>query len=221
MATSGLVVRRFTEVLGLPSPSSLNRTMQTLRDADLVPLGRGGRASQHGHYEVSDLANAIMGMAGAQPSDAAAAVKLLRPLTFARALPQIHPGPCLPGDFGNVLERLIKADPPPPVLPVAQGSLQFRFCLNQPWVEITYSFPNRPPQEMVTGGNTRLDLYLDPRRTYPRWHEINFRRLTDISGPVILAARDLLADTQRVLATSTADVPKDENRRFPWQGGGG
>ena len=159
MATTGLVVKQFAEVLGFPSPSPLNRMLQTLRNAGLAPMGRAGRTTQHGHYEISHLANLIMGLAGA-PSDAAEAVELLRPLTFSHAMPQIHTEAVLTGDFGTVLEQLIKADPPYPAIPVAHGGFEFMFCLNPRRIAITYRLPNRPPPGMVTGGNISHGLVL-------------------------------------------------------------
>jgi hypothetical protein len=219
MATSGQVIERLGEVLGLSSLSSLDRSLRPLREAELVPMGRAGRASSHGHYEAKHLANMIMGLAGAQPSDAAEAVKLLRPLKLTSASPSevalLPQGP--KRDFGAALEQLIQTDPEVGdlKLPVSRETLELTLCLDPSEVIISYIRPM--PYDDMHMEWYRSDNYY----TIFDAQQYNLQRITRIWGPVILTARDLLADTQRVLTATTADVPKDENRRIPWQGGGG
>src|ERR1700733_8725514 len=162
MASSGQVIERFTEALGRSSPSSVTRMLRSLSEAGLAPMGKAGRESPHGHYEAPHLANLVMALAGTQPSDAAEAVGLLRPLTYdGITFPQYHREPFLPGDFGTVLEQLIEADPEHG-MPLTWGVsnnrtvLEIRMCLNPLGADVDYNLPPEP------AANIRMDRYRNP-----------------------------------------------------------
>ncbi len=77
MAMSGRVIPEFASVSGY-LPSTIDRMVRDLRAAGLAPMGKHGRGQQHGQFQLDHLANLIMAFAGALPSDAAEAVKILR-----------------------------------------------------------------------------------------------------------------------------------------------
>jgi DNA-binding transcriptional ArsR family regulator len=84
MAASMQVIERMADASGV-LPSTLDRTLRPLREANLVPMGEKGRGKSRGQYEPHHLVNVILGLAGYQPSDAETAVRLLRRDTFAQS----------------------------------------------------------------------------------------------------------------------------------------
>ena len=109
MATSGQVIERFAEMSGF-RPATVDRMLRPLRDAGMVPMGDAGRGQRRGHYEPSHLANVILAFAGPQPSDAARAAQLLRPLRYIHSNP---PSPSLrpyrwEHDLGSIFDSVIR-----------------------------------------------------------------------------------------------------------------
>jgi hypothetical protein len=154
------VIERFAAVSGL-LPSTLDRMLRPLRDAGLVPKGAKGRGQRHGHFEPPHLANLIMALAGMQPSDAAEAVNLLRPLVPANSA--LASGAQV-SDLGSTIEFLIrelsKGDRSGSAQPFA-----LTFCLNPlqgtlsrvdgtgsllewRYIPAQEALPDMPPREM-------------------------------------------------------------------------
>jgi hypothetical protein len=114
MALSGSIIERFAEVSGV-MPSSIDRMLRPLRDAEMVARGEPGRTPKQGsdriprkgHYEPPHLTNVIFGFAGAQPSDAAEAVKVLRPLVFEASAPPTGASHFGTGDLGSLLDKIV------------------------------------------------------------------------------------------------------------------
>lgn len=86
MATSRTVASRFAQLSGYLS-STLDRMQRDLRAAGFIPMGEKGRGSLRGHYEAIHLANLIAAFWGAQPSDAAETVRLVRDMSFQDTSP--------------------------------------------------------------------------------------------------------------------------------------
>ncbi len=194
MATSGQVIDRFATVLGL-APSALDRVLRPLREGGLAPAGSPGRKSLQGHYEPVHLVNVVLGLAGAQLSEAAGAAAALRPLAWTGSAPSADfTGPLIQGDLGSVLENLITTEDQR--LVTALPRLEITLCLNP--VEAILDFPPIEPE-----GSHHSDFYQLPQAELDYGipeAPPNLRRTTTIRGPVLMAARDLWRDTREWLA---------------------
>lgn len=114
MALSGSVIERFAEASGALY-YTIDKVVRYLRAAGLVtsadpgrPRKQGsGRIPRKGHFESLHLTNVILAFAGPQPSDAADAVKVLRPLVFESSEPPTGASYFGTGDLGSLLDKII------------------------------------------------------------------------------------------------------------------
>ena len=81
MATALQVIGRLAALLGL-LPSTLERQLRAQRLAGQLPTGRPGGGRVSAHFEAQHFANVILGLAGAEPSDAPDAAVALRAMSL-------------------------------------------------------------------------------------------------------------------------------------------
>lgn len=179
MATSGQVIERFAEVSGF-LPSTLDRMLRPLREAGMAPMGGRGRGQKQGHYEPQHLANLILSFAGAQPSDAAEAVRLLRPLKCVRSEPDADVS-CW-GDFGSTIEGVINelALVGATSLPSAI-SMEITLCLNPLGARVAF---------VDQRGAIQADWY-GATHDYPP-AQLGVRRSTVVCSEILGVAAELL-----------------------------
>jgi hypothetical protein len=198
MATSGEVIERFAAVAGL-LPSTLERMLRPLRGAGLVPVGVKGRGQAHGHFEPPHLANLIMALAGMQPSDAAEAVSLVRPLVLEEATSAEG---SRPPDLGSTLEHLICEAATRGDSGLA-ADFTVTFCLNP-----AQGILNRPDGD----GELRQWRY-KPRQealpNMPRKHPPAVWRITTVGPEVLMLAGELWRDALRNRAAVLLYVDPD------------
>ena len=110
MASSGLVIEDFSAVSGL-KPSTWDRMLRPLREAEMVPMGERGRGQQGGQYERPHLGNALLACAALQPSESAEVARVMRGWRYGWTEPQDeYPDqrPVFEGEtLGDVLEGMI------------------------------------------------------------------------------------------------------------------
>jgi len=212
MATGTLVNERLPSVLGI-LPSTLERMLRALQVAGLLPKGRpGGGRKGAAHLDSLHLGYVMMGCAGWQPSEAPDAVRQLRALPHYRSFnaPADVGGP-LP-TFEDQLAHTIwgasaarRADTV--WFPDAEATLrswELQMSLDPLFAVI---------QVETSAGESRQIYSVDPS---PR---PGLRRQTIVSGDVLMAMGELLADTEKQLAlTATtfldpvrANVPSGSN----------
>ena len=162
-------------------PSTLERQLRAQRLAGQLPTGRpgGGRASAH--FEAKHLANVILGLAGAEPSDAPAAAEALRsiPLDGAANWSPDWPEP-LP-TFEDQIEYAISA--------MAEAYRQGDGIKIASYLGAEISLCLNPRQAAITFGPVGI-LY-----SIKAAPVVVLRRMTFLSGAPIVAAGELLADT--------------------------
>ena len=195
MATINNVKERLAAALGI-SVSVIERELRALREAGWTPAGRPGGGVGAAHYSKSHLSRVLMGFAGARHSDAPDAVEKLRCLPFRRvlnppttkeALPTFEDEPIEPAledQLGNWLRGLAARYKErmqwTPELVAKVKTFEMQLCVEQPHAIIKYG----PEQKTVY-------LYAaDPKPTPV------LRRYTVLTGDVLLAAAEMLADTE-------------------------
>jgi hypothetical protein len=178
-------------------------------------MGARGRKSLRGHYEPAHLANVILALAGAQPSDAADAVKATWRSSWTGSAPSPHfVRPLIEGDLAAVLETLITTEDARLIAAIPR--LKIILCLDP--VEVMLEFPSieagEPPRTDFFG-TQQAEIDYGADSTPP-----NLQRVTIIRGPVLLAARALWRDTPvdmwraamrraGILPGSLLDAPSD------------
>ncbi len=196
MATGTLVNERLPSVLGI-LPSTLERLLRALQVAGLLPKGQpGGGRKGAAHLKDLHLSYVMLGCAGLQPSEAPDAVRSLRsvPWRWTNNASQ-DVGAALP-TLEDMLAYWIDRVAQPyrqggqwfPGALVVLRSWQIQLCLAPLHAIITVQ---------TTAGETTHVYAADPTLAP------GLRRLTILSGDVLLAAGELLADTEKHLALTT------------------
>jgi hypothetical protein len=196
MATSGSVIERFAEVSGL-LPSTLDRVLRILRDAELAPMGDKGRGLKRGHYEPHHLCNVLLAFAGPQPSDAAEAVRLLRTLRYASSDGDVVDHLPEEGEpLAEFIEDMIYWLSDPATDETAKrinpSDIEFTFCLDPLFAQVLIIEQN--------GHGRNVRSYLPPQQPLPLSNApqrltSRVRRLTTIGLDTMLVAGDLWRDT--------------------------
>ncbi len=191
------------------STSNLERLIRALRVARLLPLGKPGGGKGAAHYGAIHLAYILVGHAGQLPSDAPEAVRALRSLRWMRhPLPEgvLEPLPTLEDMLADWIVRAGRARREGGAwLPESEAVLRswtMQLCLN-------------PIQAIITvrreDGKKHAIVYTnDPMAPHP-----GVRRLTVISGDVLLAVGELLADTEKQLATTPSLLDQAHAKASP------
>ena len=179
--------------------STVERLLRALREAGLLPFGKPGGGKGSAHYDAYHLAYILLGLAGLAPSDAPEAVLALRSLPFfgPPSMPEgvKPPLPTLEDQLADWIKGAGAARRHDATWfledKAVLQSWTMQLCLNPLHALITIQ-----PKE---GEDEIQILYAaDPEASVP-----GVRRLTVISGDVLLAVGELLADTEKQLATST------------------
>ena len=206
MATSGLVIDRFAEMLGM-LPSSVDRMLRPLRDAGMAPMGAAGRKSQRGHFEPYHLANLMLACAGNQPSDAADAVRALRPLVFHKSTGTNagFSAPLPSCDLGSAIERIIEGTEG---IGPADG-VDLAATPQRGWT-VWICFDPLSAWIGFDGMHRRIDYYR-PNQSSPASGKDaprNMQKITTLFGAVMLTARELWQDTlaQRGAIRTAANI---------------
>lgn len=191
MATGTLVIERLPSVLGI-LPSTLERLLRALQVALLLPIGRpGGGKKGAAHLNELDFAYVLLGFAGSQPSEAPDAVRRLRTLPWRGTQnPPSNVGEALRTLEDQLAYWIEKAgaarrndaewDPD------ARDTLlswTMQMCLNPLHAIIT----------VQTKAGLTTHLYAADPTPPP-----GIRRLTILSGQVLISVGELLADTQKL-----------------------
>ena len=197
MATGTLATERLPPVLGI-LPSTLERMLRALQVAELLPKGRpgGGRKGGAAHLDKLHLAYVMLGCAGLQPSEAPDAVMRLRGLPLFKSFNAPNDvGAPLPTLEDQLADSIHGAGAARRAggnwFPDAAATLQsweLQMSLDPLFAVI---------QVQTSAGETCQVYSVDPT---PR---SGLRRQTVLSGHVLMAMGELLADTekQRALAT--------------------
>ena len=220
MATGTLVTERLPSVLGI-LPSTLERMLRALQVAELLPKGRpGGGRGGAAHLGMLDLAYVMLGCAGLQPSEAPDAVMQLRGLPLFKSFNAPDdvgaPLPTLEDQLAHSIDGAAAARRAgcqwfPDAVAVLQ-SWELQMSLDPLFAVI---------QVQTSAGETCQVYSVDPT---PR---PGLRRQTVLSGHVLMAMGELLADTEQQLASATPSfldplranaAPGSNNAGHPRQG---
>ncbi len=204
MATALQVIGRLAALLGL-LPSTLERQLRAQRLAGQLPTGRPGGGRVSAHFEAQHFANVILGLAGAEPSDAPDAAVALRAMSLQ--------------DDWN----------PPPGATVLLPTLEDQLA---EWLDVIAEAYRRGGQawDMVaaTLAQWEMSLCLRPRQAViaiglvgdPTQRVISYgagddearaaalRRVTVLHGELMLAAGELLADSTEQIKAIAAIQPQ-------------
>ncbi len=212
MATAAEVIERLAPLTGL-LPSTLDRQTRAQRLADQLPTaGHGGGRYRSRHYDAHHLTAVLLGLAGAQPSDAPEAFAALRSMPYRGTQnPQPDVSPPLP-TFEDQLADWIRNGAAAYRTGKAAAdacyalfrTMELALCLN-PRQAIINIGPGGP-------GQTTIIYAANPDMPFA------LRRLTILSGDLLMAAGELVADTieqhdaiacvQFLASTQPAKAPK-------------
>lgn len=220
MSTAAQVIDRLAPLLG-QLPSTVDRYLRADRSARFVPSGGRGGGKNSAHFEDHDIAKVLMSFAGLQPSDGPDAIRQLRGLPYRGS--QNHPdvAPPLPTLEDQIADWIRKVARPytlgehwlPDSLEILR-SWQIQLCLN----------PRSAIIQFGVGDAPAVHIYAADATEGPA-----MRRLTLLTGDVLLACAELYADTviqrnavacvQFLDATKPAKVSQErENAGNPRQG---
>ena len=189
MATGKQVIERLAPLTGL-RPATLDRQLRAQRLAGQLPAGLPGGGKLSAHFETHHLAAVLIGLAGPMPSDAPEAAVALRSMPYRGTQnPPRDVSQPLPMKFEDQLVEWIDgiaaalgrghpADDPG-FAPIR--SIKLGLCLNPLQAIITVG-PDGPDQ-------TTIIYAANPEMPFA------VRRLTILSGDLLMAAGELVADS--------------------------
>jgi len=216
MSTAAQVIDRLVPPLGL-LPSTMDRYLRADRSASFVPSGGRGGGKNSAHFEDYDLAKVLMSLAGLQPSDGPEAIRQLRGLPYRGSRNHPDVAPPLPTLEDQITYWINKV-----ALPYTRGehwlpeslevlrSWQMQLCLN----------PRAAIIQVGVGPAPAVHIYAADATEGPA-----MRRLTLLTGDVLLACGELYADTviqrnavecvQFLDATKPAKAGRDQDTATP------
>lgn len=211
MATATRTNELLPPILGLLF-STVERLLRALREAGLLPVGKPGGGKGSAHYDAYNFAYILLGLAGLMTSDAPEAVLALRSLPLRGQQPKpVKAKSALPTLEDQLAAWIKNAGAArrhgaawDPEAEAVLRSWTMELCLNPLHAIITAQ----------TGeGETVIVYAAEPTDSVP-----GVRRLTVISGDVLLAVGELLADTEKQLDQARANAsPESKNAGHPCQ----
>ena len=196
MATATRTNELLPPILGLLF-STVERLLRALREAGLLPVGKPGGGRGSAHYDAYHFAYILLGLAGLMTSDAPEAVLALRSLPFRGQQPEpVGAKSALPTLEDQLADWIKNAGAAP--RHGAAWTPEAKAVLRSWTMELSLN----PLHAIITAqtgeGETVIVYAAEPTDSVP-----GVRRLTIISGDVLLAVGELLVDTEKQLATST------------------
>lgn len=187
MATGTQFNEGFAAALG-QTPVSRERIAVEIRRAGLAPTAKPGGGRWAVHYEADHCVHNLLSVASLRPSDAPGDIRLLDALAYGGSIPKNSPAPggqhlglALVAQLNRLAIPLSKGEPLNSATMAWVKSWELTLCLDPAFAQIKMNNGKGPVAHFFHAD--------DIGRPAP------MRRLTILSGDVLLAVARLLADT--------------------------